>query len=310
MPVNCTLWNHTQSPYKMFELLVQNPRIPKTKMAKALKINPDTLRIWYDEAVQKRIIILPILRRNSFANFKEYIYFLNVKQPHYYYKELQELENITYFCVQTGFSNFQLISKVPLPQFEQYSVLKGHRSDYYVTIPPECSFVESISRIKEKMENLDDFRWKPSPLKFHLESYEPWDEIDERTYWMVTDNIRKPFREIIREGQTYSDRVLEFFRNKDRFGEVFSMYFPDGEGSYQPSLFSIKTDNDALLIDLFSCFPMSNVFYRLDNRLIMWINLPFLLDARILVREVLLNLKKEELVEEYSNSIVEYSYRF
>ena len=293
----------------MFELFIENPRIPKTQMAKALKINPDTLRIWYDEAVAKRIIILPIFRRKSFENFREYFYFLNHPHPHQLFEELHDAKDITYFSVQTGFVNFQVISKVPLSQFEDCAILKGFRSDYYVTIPSECTFNQSISRIRGKMENLDSYEKKPSPLTFQKGKYEPWDEADEKIYLKIADDARKPFREIIREIDTYSDKVLDWFENKDRFGQVITMYFPEGEGSYLLSLFSIKTDNDALLIDLFSHFPMSNVFYRIDDRLIMLIYLPFLVEARMLVRKVLFALKKRELVEEYSNSIVEYYHR-
>lgn len=309
MPVNQTFWNHIQSPYKMFELLVENPRIPKTKMARALKINPDTLRIWYDEAVRKKIIIPPIFRRKAFENFREYIYFLNLRHPHQLFEELHGTRDITYFSVQTGFINFQIISKASLPQFEDCAILKGFRSDYYVTVPSECSFGNSISQIKEKMKNLDTYERKSSPLTFHEEAYEPWDEADEKIYWKIADDLRKPFKEIIREIDTYSDKVISWFKNKDQFGKAISMYFPEGEGSYLLSLFSIKTDNDALLIDLFSHFPTSTVFYRLDDRLMMLIYLPFLVDARVLVRKMLFELKKRELVEEYSNSIVEYGHR-
>ncbi|MBU7045079.1 MAG: hypothetical protein HXS54_01470 [Theionarchaea archaeon] len=293
----------------MFELFIENPRIPKTQMAKALKINPCTVDIWFNDAVAKKIINPPIFRRFAFENFREHIYFLNVKHPHQLFEELHGSKNLTYFSVQTGFANFQVISKVSLPQFEDCAILKGFRSDYYVTVPSECTLEHSISRIKEKLENLDSYEWKPSPLKFHDEKFEAWDDVDEKIYWMVVDNYRKPIREIIREIDTYSDKVIFWFQNKDQFGQVITMYFPDGEGSYLLSLFSVKTDNDALLIDLFSHFPMSNVFYRVNDRLMMLIYLPFVADARIFVRKILFELKKRELVEEYSNSIVEYGHR-
>ena len=304
-----TFWNHTQSPYRMFELISENARIPKSQMARKLNVNPSTLYVWFDEAIEKRIIIPPIFRRKAFTNFREYFYFLNVEHPHLLYEELQDSNDVSYFCVQTGFANFQIISKVPLNIKEGEIVLEGTRSDYYVTNPPECTFEQSVSRIREKMENLDSSKEKPSPLRFHEKKYEPWDEVDEKIFWTVCDNIRKSFREIIREIDTYSDKVLEWFRSRVQFGHTITMYFPNGESSYQPSLFSIKTDHDALLIDLFSCLPISNVFYRIDDRVIMWINVPYLLEARILVRKVLCTLKKKELVEEYTNSVVEYGYR-
>jgi hypothetical protein len=132
-------------------------------MAKALKINPDTLRIWYDEAVAKKIIILPIFRRKSFQNFREYFYFLNLKHPHQLFEKLHDTKDIIYFSVQTGFINFQIISKVPLPQFEDCAILNGFCSDYYVTVPSECSFNHSISRIEEKMKILIPIRKNIAP---------------------------------------------------------------------------------------------------------------------------------------------------
>jgi len=308
--VNRTFWNHTQSPYRMFEFLLENARMPKSLMARKLGINPNTLYSWFDEAIEKRIIIPPIFRRKAFLNFKEYLYFLVVKHPHLLYEELQNSENISYFCVQTGFANFQIISSTPIKLDESEIVLEGVRSDYHVTIPSECTFENSVSSIWKKMENLKSLEEKESPLKFHKKRYKPWDKVDEKIYWLVRDNFRKPFREIIADLDTYSDKVLNWFRNRDQFGHTITMYFPHGESFYQPSLFSIKTDNDALLIDLFSCLPVSNVFYRINDRLMMWINLPYLLEARILVRKVLCVLKKKELVEEYSNSVIEYFYRF
>lgn len=304
-----TFWSHTQSPYRMFELISKNARIPKVQMARKLNINPCTLYIWFDEAIKKRIIIPPIFRRKAYTNFKEHFYFLNVEHPHLLYEELQDRNDISYFCVQTGFANFQIISKVPLNIDQGEIILEGSRSDYYVTSPPECTFKQSVSHIREKLKDLDSLKAKPSPLTFRREKYAPWDEADEKIFWMVCDNVRKPFREIIREIDTYADKVLHWFRTRDQFGHTITMYFPNGESSYQPSLFCIKTDHDALLIDLFSCLPVSNVFYRIGDRLIMWINLPYLLEARILVRKVLCKLEKEELVEEHTNSVVEYGYR-
>jgi hypothetical protein len=306
--VDRTFWNHTKSPYEMYSLLLEEPRIPKEQMARKLKVNKNTIYSWYDEAVEKRIIILPVLRRKSFVNFREYIYFLNVEHPHLLYEELQLNTDILYYCVQTGFANFQIYSKVPL-DLEGEIILEGIRSDYIVTTPVECTFEQSIQKIKRKLEKLGVYKENSSPLKIRQERYSPWDEKDEEIFWAVRNEMRKPFREIIREYDTYADKVLKWFRRCNEFGHIVTMYFPEGEGSYLPSLYSIKTEHDNVLIDIFSCLPTSSVFYRVDDRLIMLIHLPYLLDARLLARRVLSILKKRELVDDYTNSIVEYGYR-
>jgi hypothetical protein len=294
----------------MFALLLEDPRISKTQIARKLNVNPNTAYLWFNEAIEKKIIIPPIFRRKAFTNFKEYFYFLNVKHPHLLYEELQKSTDISYFCVQTGFANFQIISKVPLDPKGKI-VLEGTRSDYHVTIPPECTFGQSIQQIRKKLDNLTSYENKPSPLTSYRKKYEPWDEKDEEIYWSVCDEVRRPIREIIRDLDTYADKVIGWFRKRDEFGHTIITYFPDGESSYLPSLFSIKTEYDALLIDLFSCLPVSNVFYRLDDRLILWINIPFFPspEARILPFKILSILKKEELVDDYTNSVVQYHYR-
>ncbi len=78
--------------------------------------------------------------------------------------------------------------------------------------------------------------------------------------------------------------------------------------TYQLTTFFIETEYDSLLIDLFSSFPVSTVFYRLDNCVMMSIYLPYTLEARSIVHKVLCELGKKELVSKYTNSITEYHY--
>jgi hypothetical protein len=308
--VKRTLWSHTRSPYRIYEMLLENPRIPKTHIARRLKVNPKTVDAWVAEAVAKRIIIPPVLRRKSFLNFRERFYFVHTKDPHSLYEELKEDENVLYYSVQTGFANFQIIAKSPI-DVPGYVVLEGDRSDYFATIPPECTFQDAVSQIKEKLENLDSLKSLESPLQYHNEEFDPWDKEDERIFWSVCNDLRKPVRQIMRELSTYSDKVIQWLRSRDRFGHAITMYFPEGESAYLYSIFYIETQYDSLIIDIFSSLPVTNVFYRLDGKLIMCIYLPFIPSpgGRYLVRKILHILKKRKFVEDYTNSIVEYYFR-
>lgn len=307
MLVKRTIWNHTKSPYKMAELLFRDPRIPKTHIARILKVNPKTIDLWYAEAVAKRIIIPPIFRRKSFKNFRERFYFINTDDPYKLYEELKDNKDILYYSVQTGFANFHIISKTLL-DLKGDIVFEGDRSNYYVSIPPELTVGESVSQIKRKLE-LDRYQFKPSPLLYYNKLYEPWDDMDETIFWAVCNDVRKPVRQILREVDTYSDKVVNWFRTRDEFGHTITMYFPEGEGSYLLSTYAVETEYDSLLIDIFSCLPVTNVFYRIDDQLMMNIYLPFTLDGRQIAHKILSFLKEKELVNSYTNSIVEYYYR-
>lgn len=304
-----TFWPYSKDPYEIFKLLLEDPRIPKTQMIKIFNVNPKTFDKWWKAAIGKKIIILPVFRRKSFLNFREYIYFLRLKDPHELYESLQEnSESLTYFSVQTGFCNFQIISKDPIdPEGER--VLSGPRSDYFVTVPPNCSFGEGAERIERLLQNLDSLNPRDSPLKYHDTKFEPWDEKDEAIFWEICNNMRTPFASAVKSADTYNDKAWSWFRNRDTFGDTITMFFPKGESSYMLSLYGIKTEYDSILVDIFSNLPTSTVFYRLDGRVIMGVYLPFTLEGRFIVRKALSILQKEELVDDYTNSNVEYYFR-
>lgn len=306
-----TFWPYSKDPYEIFEILLEDPRIPKSQMTRIFNVNPKTFEKWWKAAIEKGIIILPVFRRKSFLNFREYFYFLRVEDPHRLYKSLQrESESLTYFSVQTGFCNFQIISNEPIAP-EGEIILSGPRSDYFVTTPPNCRFEKGVKRIEDLLQDLGSLTPRDSPLQCHDITFEPWDEMDEAIFREICHNVRKPFASVVKSAGTYNDKAWSWFRNRDKFGDTITMFFPKGESSYQLSLYCIETQHDSLIIDIFSQLPTSSVFYRIRDKLMMCIYLPFFPspEARIIPFEVLSVLKRKELVDDYTNSVVQYGYR-
>lgn len=270
--------------------------------------NPKTGESWINSALRKQIIGIPVFRRYSFLNFKEYFYFIRTADPYGLYENLiSENDDLMYFCVQTGLSNFQIISTQEIdPKGE--IVLSGCRSDYYVTVPPKTTLENSISTILKKLKNINEENIKPSPLVFRESHYEKWDKGMEAIYRELRNNMRKPFLQVIKNTGTYSNKIAKWMKSRDEFGQTIITYFPQGVAAYQLSIFCIETEYDSLLIDLFSSFPVSTIFYRLDNCVMMSIYLPYTLEGRAIVHKVLSELRKKELVGEYTNSITEYHY--
>lgn len=310
--VKPSLWPHKGDPYDLFNLVQKDIRIPVTHMAKKLKVNPKTADDWWTTAIKNRIIIPPVLRRRSFLNFRERIYFVRVDDPHSLYEQLKKSKDILYYSVQTGFADFQIITEHPL-SLKLDIVLSGERSNYFVSVPPCCTFEESILRIENRLEKVSKSTRIPSPLIYQKKSYAPWDELDEAIYRAICNDLRKPFAHIMKSTGSYSNKLMDWMRRRDKFGNTITMFFPEGESSYQLSLFCINMSRryDWILIDLFSQLPTSSVFYRIKRKVIMCIYLPFFPspDARIIVRSVLSKLQKKELVKSYTNSIVEYYHR-
>ena len=303
-------WKHAQSPYEVFQLLMKDPRVPMRDISKKFKINLKTAEIWWNHATERRIITIPVFRRKCFSNFYEYFYFLNTDDPHRFFIDIQQHKSVLYSSVETGFSNFLIISKKPL-SFDEEIVLEGCRSDYYVSVPPDQNFETAVKRIRSKLKNINSFEHSPSPLIFRNCDYTVWDDNDEKIYESLCNNLRKPFSHVLKETKTYSDKILKWYRSRDNFGNTIIMFFPDGDSSYILLRYFIDVSEhfDSLLINIFSELPTSTVFYRLGKFLVASLYLPFSTDGRKIAREVLSVLKSERLVNDYTNTFVEYGYR-
>lgn len=294
--------------YGLFTHVREEPRISLSEVARRMGIDKRTASAWWKMAVENRIIAPPVLRRKAFLNFREYIYFLKVRDPSKLFEKLKDSENIIYFMVQTGFSNFGLTSTCPIDPPGDV-ILSGERSDYYVSMPPNWNFERAVEVIQEKVTSLEGVERRPSPLVYHDTVYEEWDSRDEVLYWELCNDMRKPFSSIMRKHHLYSDRIMDWIRRRDEFGQTLTLYFPDGAMTYLPSIYVLKTDYDSVIIDLFSQLPVSSTFHRIGEYLVMSLHVPFQLVVRSLVRNVLSRLQDESFIEGYDNSIVEYHYR-
>ena len=303
--VKSSFWPHTVDTYDLFRLVLENPRIPKNHISRKFNVkNPKTGEAWINSALKKQIIGVPVFRRKSFLNFREYFYFIKTDYPHKLFEDLKKEENLMYFCVQSGPSNFQVISTEEI-DFKGDVILSGYRSDYYVTVPPKSNLENALPLIVKKSRTVNE-TGKESPLIFHESLYEKWDKGMEDIYKELHNDIRKPFLQVIKNVNTYSNKIAQWMKTRDEFGQTIVTYFPQGVAAYQLTLFFIETEYDALLIDLFSHYPVSTVFYRLDTHVVMSIYLPFPYESRSFVHEVLTELAKKELVGGYTHSTIEY----
>jgi hypothetical protein len=190
-------------------------------------------------------------------------------------------------------------------------ILSGTRSDYHVSIPPDRTFQKAAERIGEKLKTIDQFEHQESPLLFRKGSYEPWNKKKERLYDEFCNDLRKRLTRVMKRAHVNSDTIMNWVRTRNEFGHTITMFFPEGLHSYMPVTYALQTDFDSVLIDLFSELSTPSVFYRIDTTLLMTIYLPFFPspETRIIPYKVLSILQKKELVNEYTNSVIQYSYK-
>lgn len=308
-------WPYSVNPYDLFLLLKKNPRITKHAIAQKFHVNDKTAASWLNAAFEKKIILIPEFRKKAYENFREFFYYLKVKDPHDQFEELiareEEIKkDILHFSVQTGFCNFQIVSNKELNPKEEI-IYFGARSDYFISTPKNVAFEESMEIVKRKLSLVGNVKSKPSPLVYHNLPYKNWNEEKEKIYSEFSENLRKPFKLVLKNTGAKRNTILNWIKMRNRFGHTIVMYFPDGLSAYQPTVYCLETDYDFLLIDIFSSLPVPAVFFRIGKKLIMKIYLKNdSLEGKYISFKVLSELRKKELVRNYTNSIVQYYYRF
>ncbi len=308
-------WPYSVDTYDLFLLLKKNPRITKHTIAKNFHVNDKTAASWLDACFKKKILLTPEFRKKAFINFREYFYYLNVRDPHRVYEKLIDHENeirddIIHFSVQTGFCNFQIVSNKEL-DFSEEITHSGARSDYFISAPKNVTFRESIEIIRGKLSAIETIKVKSSPLVYHDSLYKGWNETSEKIYMEFSENLRKSFKAVLKNTGATRNTILDWIKKRNRFGHTILMYFPDGLSAYQPTVYCLETDHDYLLIDIFSSLPVPAVFFRIGEKLMMKIYLKNdSLEGKYISFKVMSDLRKKELVKDYTNSVVQYYYRF
>jgi hypothetical protein len=60
---------------KIYEVLCDEPRVFKNKLADILGLNRRTALKRFNEAIKKGYVLMPQIRKRSYANLKEHVYF-------------------------------------------------------------------------------------------------------------------------------------------------------------------------------------------------------------------------------------------
>jgi hypothetical protein len=93
----------------IYEALNENPRIKVKRLTSILYTNHVTVRRGLREALEKGYVLLPQIRKQSYLNLREYMYFIWCSNPFKFFKQYSEDMNIVYHAVMSGFANLWII---------------------------------------------------------------------------------------------------------------------------------------------------------------------------------------------------------
>jgi len=295
-----------------------NPRIYIKSIASKLHVDPRTASGIVGEAIDLGYITNPQIRRRSHANMKEYIYFLNCRDPLETYKKYSEDMNVVYHAVMIGFANLMIISKEKFNP-EGDIVVEGYRSDYHFAYAPNHSWEKAIQNLQKKVQTFNAGEYEPEgTIRTRWEKIIPWDDEDEILFREFKYDLRRPFTKIMRKHLISTTKIYQWFERLPETCTVFTRYFPEGASSYDPFLFMFDTDYEDFIIDLFSELPTSTYFFKVSDKLFLSGRMPkeslrkvdldmtniAQLHIPLLTRE----LKKKGVLREEADAIFRYSW--
>jgi hypothetical protein len=298
----------------LYEVLFKDPRIP-VKNIKSTLGRPQTARLRIQEAFERKYIVGPEIRKRSFLNFREYMYFIKYENTELLFLELRENPDVIYHCQMSGFCNLFVIAKKRI-KIKGTIILEGYRTDYHISYVLNCIWEKTIQNAKKKIEDFNPEKYTPKGIiKSHFDEKMEWDSKDEALYRYFKYNLRKPFAPVMKKDKVSKDKFFRFLERLPECCTIATSYFPETLSAYDHYLFMFETDYEDFLIDLFSQFPTTSWFFKVADKLFMRAYIPTKFVRNIdlhadaeewYIPTLMVELLEEKIIKSKAHAISEY----
>ena len=251
----------------IYEAIWETPRVLVKDLALLLDCTPNAASNRLKEAYDSKYIIGPEIRKKSYENLREYIYFINCKNPELLYTRLRDDPKVVYHAKTSGCYNMWIVAKEKIDIRDEI-ILEGYRSDYCIPYAPDHSWKTTLGIMEEKISTFEPSTYNPQPiLQNHFDEYANWNSEDEILYKYFKYNLRNNIESVMKEYQISAEKVYKFLNNLQTTCTIHTSYYPDSLSAYTHYLFMIETDYEDFIINLFSELPSSVSFFKVSKRL-------------------------------------------
>jgi hypothetical protein len=227
-----------------------------------------------NEAYDQLYILGPDIRKRSYSNLKEYMYFVKCKRPELSYLRYQEDMNVVYHALLIGFCDLWIVSTKKI-DIEGHIIAEGYRSDYYVSYAPNRSWQESLEIMKKSIEAFSSETFVPKHfIETHFHSTANWRPKDEFMYRYFKYNLRKPITPLLKDHKIYGKTIYNFLEKLPETCNINTHFYPETLSAYDPYLLMVDTDYEDFIIELFSQLPSSSSFFKVSDKLFSLIYVP------------------------------------
>lgn len=268
--VRLTLEDKERQYRAIYEAIFETPRISVTDIASLLRVTRNTASNRLNEAFSLGYLSKSQIRKRSYANMKECVYFLTCRNPAEVFPKLLQNKDIVYHAVMSGFATLWVVAKKEC-DFDCDVLVQGLRSDYHIPCAPDHSWDKAFEIMQKKVEDFNPQNYEPKGfIRTHWDNPVEWDLGDETLFKEFNYDLTKPITPIIKKYHISWRKVEEWLKNLPDYCTVFTCFYPKTISAYDPYLYIFETDYEDFLIGLFSELPTTSWFFKVSHRLFLY----------------------------------------
>jgi hypothetical protein len=302
----------------IYELLYENARVSTATISKKVRTGPKTTNVWLKKAFDLGYLLKPQIRKRSFANFKQYMFFVDCEDPLELYLRYMEDKQVVYHAVMEGFANLWVTSLDEMI-IEGNILVGGPVSDMNVSFAPPHSWKEAKRIMWKKVKAFDPADYEPKGIiQTHWDEQVEWNEEDEILYQYFKYDLRKPLNHIIKKGHT-KNKIYKWFKKLPQCCSIMTQYYPQTQLASNSYIFIFETVYEDFIIDLFSEIPTSCVFFKVSDKLVLDVHMKRELEGidsqpvsnitRLYIPLLIRHLSKEGIIKKERHALVSYYWR-
>jgi hypothetical protein len=253
----------------IYESLYEDARITITDLSKKMGASLETTSKRVNEAFDEGYLLKSQIRKRSYANIKQYMFFVDCEDPLESYLRYLEDEQVVYHAVMEGFSNLWVTSLDKMI-IEGNILVGGPVSDMHVSFAPPHSWGEAKKIMWKKVEAFDPTDYESrGTIQTHFDKEMEWEEEDEVLYKNLKYDLRKPLYPIARKNHISGQRAWDWLEKLPECCSIMTPYYPQTRSAYNSYIFVFETEYEDFIIDVFSELPSSCVFFKVSNKLVL-----------------------------------------
>ena len=302
----------------IYEAIWQTPRIFVKDLALLLDSTPAAATNRLKEAYDSGYIIGPEIRKKSYSNLKEYMYFIKCKNPELLYMKLRGDPNIIYHAKTSGFCDLWVIAKEKI-DVKGEIILEGHRSDYQTSFASNNTWDTALKIMEAKIGSFNSRFCRHLQLpRTHLRRTINWSTKDEFLFRYFKYKLRRNLKPVMKDHRISAEKVYDFLNNLPNTCTIHTSYYPDSLPIYDSYLFMFNTNYEDFIINLFSELPSSVSFFKIDDELFASMHIPWQVVRKSDLQEaskdfyiphLIVNLLEKEIIKKREYALVEYSWK-